>query len=170
MSQDVSTQLRPAVPAAHPHSADPQSAHACACGIDRRQLLTRAGGVGLGVAAVAVLAACGAGSDEPPAATAGADGSLAKLADIPVGGALLVTDTTGAKILLVQETAGTVTGLTSVCTHQGCTVAPGNGELDCPCHGSRFDLSGNPISGPAKEPLAAVAVHVDGDAVFSGQA
>ena len=82
--------------------------------------------------------------------------------------AATVADASGAKILLVQETEGTITALSSVCTHQGCTVQPGNGELDCPCHGSKFDLSGTPTSGPAKEPLPTVAVHVDGDAVFSG--
>lgn len=45
--------------------------------------------------------------------------------------------------------------LSAKCTHLGCTVAPsGDGQmLVCPCHGSRYDLGGAVLHGPAKEPL-----------------
>ena len=44
------------------------------------------------------------------------------------------------------------------CTHMGCTIAfnPDDKTWDCACHGSRFDLSGNVLKGPAKTPLNAV--------------
>jgi cytochrome b6-f complex iron-sulfur subunit len=142
----------------------------CTGCVDRREMLARTGGIAAVAAGVAVLAACGGGSEEAtPSATAGADGSLAQVADIPVGGAISAK-AAAEKILIVQATAGVITAFSAICTHQGCTVAPGNGELDCPCHGSRYDLGGAVIQGPAKEPLTPYDVHVKDGAVFAGAA
>ena len=51
-------------------------------------------------------------------------------------------------------------GISSVCTHLGCTVTWDQAAqaLACPCHGSRFDALGQVIQGPARRPLALVAV------------
>jgi Rieske Fe-S protein len=116
---------------------------------------------GAGVVGVAALAACGSKSKAAvaPAAATGA-GALAKVADIPVGGAISAT-ANGKPIILSQPSAGTVKAFSAVCTHMGCTVAPADKELDCPCHGSKYDLAtGAVIGGPAPKPLPAVAVKV----------
>lgn len=164
-------------------SADtPAAAHACDGCVDRRQVLQRAGLVTMGVAAAGVLAACSAsgsgdggsggsgGGGGDGASQPAADGSLAQVSDIPVGGAISATDADGNKILLVQPEAGTVVALSAVCTHQGCTVVPDGDELHCPCHGSVFDLTGKNVSGPAPEPLPPVDVHVADGAVLPGKA
>jgi cytochrome b6-f complex iron-sulfur subunit len=151
--------------------------HACGGCLDRRQLLTRAGGAGLAVAGAALLAACGS-SESPGGGTSGGTTSgggsdpqpLAQVADIPVGGALAATDADGNDILLVQASEGTVTAFSAVCTHQGCQVAPDDGELHCPCHNSVFALDGSNVSGPAEEPLPAFEVHVQDGAVYPGAA
>lgn len=51
--------------------------------------------------------------------------------------------------------AGGVYALSAVCTHLGCMTRYKSDEkvIACPCHGSRFDLEGNVIHGPAPHPL-----------------
>jgi Rieske Fe-S protein len=47
-----------------------------------------------------------------------------------------------------------VLAFSSYCSHLGCRIqAFENGQLICPCHGSAFDLNGNPLKGPALNPL-----------------
>jgi cytochrome b6-f complex iron-sulfur subunit len=131
--------------------------------LDRREVLVRAGLVTMGVAAASVLAACG-GSDAPTR------GALAQLSDIPVGGAISAQLADGQPIILVQPTKGEVVAMTAVCTHQQCTVAPKEGQLHCPCHGSVYDLTGANVSGPAPSPLLQFDVHVSNGSVVAGKA
>lgn len=44
----------------------------------------------------------------------------------------------------------------TTCTHMGCEVNWNSAEMswDCPCHGSRFDIDGELIEGPAVSPLS----------------
>lgn len=135
-------------------------------------------GAGLG-AVTAVLAACstygrksvaeGNGSAPPQASGSSAAPSgprqLAKTADVPVGSGIIVDD-----IVITQPTAGTFTGLSSVCTHAGCNVSEVvDGAILCPCHGSRFNLDGTVANGPATQPLEAKPVAVQGDSIIADQ-
>ena len=55
-----------------------------------------------------------------------------------------------------KDEAGQVRCVSAACTHMGCLVtfnATGQ-SWDCPCHGSRFNLDGRVIHGPATKPLA----------------
>jgi cytochrome b6-f complex iron-sulfur subunit len=91
---------------------------------------------------------------------------LAPLSAVPVGGAYVVQR---YKIVLTQPTAGTVHGFSALCTHMGCVVAAGSGELACPCHGSRFALAdGSVIEGPAQRPLGVQPVKVVDGNVYAG--
>jgi len=148
--------------------------HDCTGCLDRRQVLVRAGMATMGLAAAGVLAACGGSSDGDTSGSGSTgvsgDGSLAKVSDIPEGGAISATDADGKPILLTQPTAGTIVALSAICTHQGCTVKPDGKELKCPCHGSVYDLSGGNVSGPAPSPLPKVDVHVNNGEVLAGKA
>ncbi|GAB4504407.1 MAG: hypothetical protein Fur0043_14010 [Anaerolineales bacterium] len=62
--------------------------------------------------------------------------------------------------LLIHEESG-FRALSLVCTHLGCTVEPNAAGFACPCHGSRFDPSGQVTHGPAGAPLAWLRVEVN---------
>lgn len=136
--------------------------------VSRRSVL-----VGAGMAAVAATAACSTSADEPasgqtsaaqgadPGTSAGAAAGqpLAAVADIPVGGGQVFPD---QKVVVTQPAAGEVLAFSAICTHQGCTVAAvQDGTINCPCHGSRFNLDGTVANGPAARPLESRAVTVD---------
>ncbi|WP_432542104.1 QcrA and Rieske domain-containing protein [Kineococcus sp. SYSU DK002] len=148
--------------------------------LTRRRALAAGGGT-LGVASA--LAACGddtATTGTPaPAPTSSTTSSttsgssagqeeLAKVSDVPVGSAVVVTNAAGSAVVVAQPTAGEVVAFSGLCTHQGCAVAVRDDELDCPCHGSRFELlTGKVLQGPATAPLDPVEVQVDGDSVVA---
>ena len=140
-------------------------------GVRRRTVLA-----GAGVAAGAfVLAGCSSGVDDAAPSDSGAgsgnsaEAPLAQLADIPVGGAVSAKGSDGKPILVAQPEEGTAVAFSAICTHQGCTVAPGDEELVCPCHGSAYDAaSGEVRRGPATRALSEVPVHIEAGAVLPG--
>ena len=59
---------------------------------------------------------------------------------------------------------GGVYAMTAVCTHLGCITRFLSDEnvIACPCHGSRFDIEGNVVHGPAPRPLPWIEIKPDG--------
>jgi cytochrome b6-f complex iron-sulfur subunit len=59
--------------------------------------------------------------------------------------------------------SGGVYALSAVCTHLGCITRFRSDEnvIACPCHGSRFDIEGNVVHGPAPRPLPWLEVRPD---------
>lgn len=159
---------------------DSRAVHTC---VSRRTLV---GGGIAGVGAVC-LAACAPsieqdpkgpdgepgpdGQDDPDDADSGessGDGgnALAALDDIDVGGAIAV-EIDGEPVLLTRPSENEVLAFSAICTHDGCVVPPGEGDLVCPCHDSVFDpADGAVLSGPAQGPLPAIDVEVvDGQVI-----
>ncbi len=58
------------------------------------------------------------------------------------------------------EGSGRYRALLVLCTHRGCELSALPQSYDCPCHGSRFDLLGEVLQGPAEKPLARLPVAV----------
>jgi glycine/D-amino acid oxidase-like deaminating enzyme/nitrite reductase/ring-hydroxylating ferredoxin subunit len=61
----------------------------------------------------------------------------------------------GRKIAAYRDEEGVLHERSAACTHLKCIVAWNalENSWDCPCHGSRFDVDGNVLNGPAPTPL-----------------
>lgn len=72
----------------------------------------------------------------------------------------------GDRPVAIANVEGDLHAFDDTCTHQQCSLA--EGELDgttieCPCHGSQFDLTtGEAIGGPAMDPLGVFEVKEEG--------
>ena len=64
------------------------------------------------------------------------------------------------KVAAYRDGEGQLHTFSAVCSHMGCQVAFNSAEKtwDCPCHGSRFDVEGKVVHGPATNPLEKVNV------------
>ncbi|MGP3770595.1 FAD-dependent oxidoreductase [Streptomyces sp. SDT5-1] len=71
----------------------------------------------------------------------------------PDTGAVLRTQ--GGRSAVYRDPDGKLHALSARCTHLGCLVAFNAAERawECPCHGSRFDIDGQVVQGPATRPL-----------------
>lgn len=94
-------------------------------------------------------------------------GEVASPLEIAAGEGAIVRD--GARKLAVhRDQDGSLHAVSAKCTHLGCVVHWNSAERswDCPCHGSRFDVSGAVLHGPAATALEAVDLHPE-DAMLS---
>jgi 3-phenylpropionate/trans-cinnamate dioxygenase ferredoxin reductase component len=82
------------------------------------------------------------------------DADSAPLDDLPQGEGRVI-EAEGEKLAVFRNDKGTLHALSPVCTHLGCMVEWNRADhsWDCPCHGSRFDLHGRVIQGPARKEL-----------------
>ena len=74
--------------------------------------------------------------------------------ELPVGQARVVADGLGRKGVFRDDDAA-LHAVSLRCTHLGCLLRFNSAERswDCPCHGSRFDVTGAVLEGPATRPL-----------------
>lgn len=129
----------------------------------------RAAIAGAGAAALGVVAACSSGGSASGGSAGGQSSDLPEgapgtvlgpVSDVPVGGGVVFAD---QQVVVTQPDPGRFQGLSTVCPHQGCSVnAVRDGQVICPCHGSRFALDGAVLQGPAQSPLGRRAVAVQG--------
>ncbi|MFG2954149.1 Rieske (2Fe-2S) protein [Streptomyces sp. NPDC048291] len=150
----------------------------------RRTVMAAAGAAGL----AAALTACGSSDDNSSSttttngttgggsttqdsngsaggSTAAAGGTaLAKTTDIPEGGGTIYKD---SAVVVTQPTSGTYKAFSTKCPHAGCAVTSiANGEIVCPCHGSKFAIAdGSVKQGPATTGLTAANITVAGDQI-----
>jgi len=71
-----------------------------------------------------------------------------------------VIDFHNHKLAIYKDIAGEIHALSPVCPHAKCIVCWNNAEKswDCPCHGSRFDIDGQVLTGPAEKALRKVQI------------
>ena len=137
----------------------------------RREFFTSSSQVASAAAVMAFLQGCGGGGGGanpsgsspsvvalPTIAATVANSTIALPIDTSsplaaVGGAALIL-TSNARFLVARTAQDAFVAFTATCTHQTCTITGyANPRFVCPCHGSTFDASGRPVSGPAPSPL-----------------
>lgn len=159
----------------------------------RRALFAGAGAVGAGVVLAACGdgdgdgnggGPAGAGDPRPPTDGSpdqgqqpptqqpdeGAAGALAEVSEVEVGGGVVVRE---ENVVVTQPSEGEFRGFSATCTHQGCQVsAVSDGLINCFCHGSQYSIedgsvvrAGTGLTPQTQNPLPAVEVAVEGDAV-----
>lgn len=111
----------------------------------------------------APLTACDKAADPPKVPPPTPGQALTAAADVGVGAAKIVDGT-----LITQPSPGVFKGFVARCTHAGCALAIKYGGIECPCHGSKFELDGTVARGPATEPLVARPVMVRGAEIVAG--
>lgn len=128
-------------------------------------------------AAVAAAAGCGGGGSPTaptPAATPTPAGTPSpNELRVPLPALGLTVGATGQlltplPLAVTRLTETKVVAVSRICTHEGCTVSLPVASLltlDCPCHGSRFQVTGQVVNGPAARPLASFPTVIDGDQV-----
>ncbi|MBX7207041.1 MAG: Rieske (2Fe-2S) protein [Verrucomicrobiaceae bacterium] len=87
------------------------------------------------------------------------------------GGSAIVTfDGSATRLLINRESDTDFHVLDPRCTHQGCIVDPysiASNTIFCPCHSSRYDISGHVVRGPAVSDLFKFKASFDGASVLS---
>jgi Rieske Fe-S protein len=82
---------------------------------------------------------------------------LQELADLAPGEGRLVKFE-GTNIALYKDENGKLFALNPVCTHAKCVVDWNGAEQswDCPCHGARYAITGEVLTGPARKGLEVI--------------
>lgn len=98
----------------------------------------------------------------PKAAVVSAPSKMFKITlpeSLPAGEAFVPP---GRAVAVYRDGEG-VYAISTICTHLGCVVKPGAEGFECPCHGSRFDRTGDGVKGPAPRALAWLQVKAAGN-------
>jgi glycine/D-amino acid oxidase-like deaminating enzyme/nitrite reductase/ring-hydroxylating ferredoxin subunit len=84
---------------------------------------------------------------------------LNELSDIAPGEAKLVKYE-GKSLALYKDEEGEIHAVSPVCPHAKCAVGWNSAEKswDCPCHGSRFTIDGEVLTGPATQGLEVIGI------------
>jgi Rieske Fe-S protein len=100
-----------------------------------------------------------------------AEAAVARLDDVPVGGAVpFHYPRPEDPCLLIRLDERTIRAYGQKCTHLSCAVVPEveHGRLACPCHNGSFDLAtGVPTAGPPRRPLPRVTLQVRDGVVYA---
>lgn len=71
-----------------------------------------------------------------------------------------VVEVNGKKVAAYCDEQGNIHALSPVCTHAACIVGWNSEEKswDCPCHGARYDIDGQVLTGPATRSLSPISL------------
>ena len=120
----------------------------------RRQFLQGAGALG-GALVLGLLTDAKAQDQTAPAVAPQLVLTLADNPELGKAGGWKIVDL-GAQRVIVANTTEGVVACSAICPHKGCEVEyrDADKQFVCPCHKSRFDLTGKVLQGPARTGLA----------------
>jgi Rieske Fe-S protein len=137
----------------------------------RRDFLKDCAAAG-GVGAITMLGvACGSsptssneggGNQNPPPPSGPFEVDLTAYPALANDNSVVVVNNTPKGSIFVTHSGGNYYALSRVCTHQGCTVGATTPNLQCPCHGSQYNLMGSVVQGPAPQALQSWPTSVSG--------
>lgn len=72
-----------------------------------------------------------------------------------------VVQLNGKRAGAYKDAQGKIYIVDTTCTHMGCELEWNSGDKswDCPCHGSRFSVTGEVLTGPAEKPLKQLTIN-----------
>lgn len=72
------------------------------------------------------------------------------------------------RVVYLVKSADVVVALDSTCTHLGCRTRYNaeTNQIECPCHGGVYDITGQVIAGPPPKALATLATRIEGDRIL----
>lgn len=128
----------------------------------RRKFITRSMQAG---AAIAIPFAISCSKDEdndipPPSDKITIDLDSSQYSALKTAG----NSATYQEIIIANTGNEVFVALSSVCTHQGCTISynHANTNFPCPCHGSVFSVQGSVLQGPATTAVKRYSVTREG--------
>ncbi|MBH74290.1 MAG: hypothetical protein CL896_00670 [Dehalococcoidia bacterium] len=93
---------------------------------------------------------------------------VASLSELSSGEMKMVT--VDEEDILLANVGGTIHAVSDLCSHADASLSDGyieEGEVECPLHGSRFNLAtGEALNLPADEPLKVYEIKVEGDDIL----
>jgi 3-phenylpropionate/trans-cinnamate dioxygenase ferredoxin component len=95
--------------------------------------------------------------------------AVARLADLDEE-SLTRVDVEGIPICLARLTGGEVFAVNDMCSHEDIELSDGDldgDDVECPAHGSRFNVRTGEVSGlPAEDPVATYPVTIEDGQIF----
>jgi 3-phenylpropionate/trans-cinnamate dioxygenase ferredoxin subunit len=90
---------------------------------------------------------------------------VAALTDLDDGTPLIRVEANGVPVCLARLASGEVLAISDLCSHEEIELSDGDldGEdVECPAHGSRFNVRTGEVSGlPAEDPVATYPVTIE---------
>ena len=94
---------------------------------------------------------------------------VAQLTELEPGG-LAAVQAEGVPICLARLAGGDIYAISDICSHEEVELSDGDlqdAEVECPAHGSRFDVRTGTADGfPAEEPVSTYPVTVHDGAIY----
>jgi cytochrome b6-f complex iron-sulfur subunit len=111
---------------------------------------------------VSYLASCKKESTAAPNVDFTLDLTASANAMLLTSGGSLVSN----KVIVINN-SGSYVALSDECTHEGCAVSynSSSNNLQCPCHGGVFSISGSVVSGPPPKSLKQYTVSKNGNSL-----